>query len=177
MTKITIELPAEFSFRRSDVPMTVKPDTFPKNILAELLLHGIVQKVGDAAAGLKDDPAKAREKMESVLAQLLEGDWRTSASGVDPMDYHRAATLAKLLAAKDKADKAWFGKQGGFLTESVEAVLTILAKQTDATKAAIEKAATESNAKAQAEAEKRRKEKEAAKASAAKLADAIDLKL
>src|SRR5689334_7733961 len=44
-------------------------------------LHGIVQKIGDAAAGHGDDPEKAFEACMSVQEQLLSGEWNKKREG------------------------------------------------------------------------------------------------
>ena len=48
---VTISLPTEIAFRRAGVDVTVKVKDLPAEIVAQLVEHGIVQKVGDAAAG------------------------------------------------------------------------------------------------------------------------------
>ena len=71
--KIEIELFPEFGFARSGQSMTVDVSALPASILAELAMHGIVQKVGDAAAGKEGD--EARTAMQAVWDRLLTGEW------------------------------------------------------------------------------------------------------
>jgi hypothetical protein len=72
---INIEIRDEFAFQRSGVTMTVDMTALSADMIAELVYHGLTQKVGDAAAGLADDEKAAREKMHAVLDRLLDGEW------------------------------------------------------------------------------------------------------
>lgn len=42
------------------------------------MFHGIAQKIGDSYAGAKGDFTKARESAQSVIDQLLAGEWRAA---------------------------------------------------------------------------------------------------
>lgn len=109
MHKITIELPATFGFVRAKQNFTVATENLRPEIIAQLVMHGAEQKIGDAAAG--KDGAEAMTAMNAVYAALSNGDWgRTrgaSAGGVDR--FVREAMLAMLpaeIVAKLRAMKA-----------------------------------------------------------------------
>lgn len=109
MHKITIELPATFGFVRAKQSFTVDATKLDAAIVAQLVMHGAAQKIGDAAAGKDGDEAMAA--MNAVYAALANGDWgRTrgaSAGGIDR--FVREAMLAMLPAetvAKLKTMKA-----------------------------------------------------------------------
>lgn len=48
---------------------------FSHEIQRELLMHGLLQKVGDSYSGAKGDFAKAIESAQGVVDQLREGKW------------------------------------------------------------------------------------------------------
>ncbi len=90
MHTITITVPAEYSFKRAGAAMTIDTTTINADMWAELALHGLVQKIGDAAAGSKDDEADAKKKMNAVYARLQEGEWtgrRASSSNDEHGEY------------------------------------------------------------------------------------------
>lgn len=108
--KITINLPETFTINRSDVEVEVDMSTLPQGIVAQLVTHGLTQKVGDAAAGAlkttyeaktgnkwdeltteekaawKADNAEdvretARGDMTKVMEQLAAGEWGVTRGG------------------------------------------------------------------------------------------------
>ncbi len=104
--KLTIEMDNVVEFTRAGVTMEVDVSTLPKGIVANLITHGLTQKVGDAAAGAvgkaagddwdkmnaderkawKADNEKAIAKvaaddMNAVLKQLAEGNWGVQRTG------------------------------------------------------------------------------------------------
>jgi hypothetical protein len=87
--KIEIELFNEFGFARSGQSMTVDPSKLPASIVAELVMHGIVQKVGDAAAG--KDGTDAKDAMAAVWERLANGEWtgRKPGGASDPHGAYR----------------------------------------------------------------------------------------
>lgn len=86
---ITIELPAEISFTRAGQVFTVAAGNFNSNIVKELAIHGMVQKIGDAAAGKSD--AAALEAMQAVYTRLSNGEWtgRKAGGPADPYGAYR----------------------------------------------------------------------------------------
>lgn len=106
MFTTTLELHPEISFKRADVNFTVDVQSIPEDMLAELIYHGLTQKIGDAAAGVKDDADKAREKMGAVYAALQSGMWgreRSASAGPAWMGYALAIVRSKLGEANKKA--------------------------------------------------------------------------
>ena len=73
MFKIELELPESVSFVRSGHEMTFDLLGLSATILADLVEHGLTQKVGDAAAGKTGDEAKA--KMQMTYDALRAGNW------------------------------------------------------------------------------------------------------
>jgi hypothetical protein len=106
MFTITLGLHPEVSFKRADVNFTVDVESLPAEILADLIYHGLTQKIGDAAAGVKDDPDTAKEKMRAVYAALQNGVWgreRSASAGPAWMGYALAIVRSKLGEANKKA--------------------------------------------------------------------------
>lgn len=60
-------------------PLIVSLESLPEQIVTNLALHGLSQKIGDSYSGVGGDAAEARKLSEGVLARLLEGDWRAAA--------------------------------------------------------------------------------------------------
>lgn len=54
----------------------VNIDTLPSNIVRNLAMHGLSQKLGDSYASVKGDVAAAKAKFEAVLKQLMSGEWK-----------------------------------------------------------------------------------------------------
>jgi hypothetical protein len=104
MFTISLELHEEISFTRAGVNFTVDVTTLSKDMLGELIYHGLTQKIGDA--GVKDDAEKAREKMNGVYAALQNGVWgreRSATAGPVWMGYALAIVRSKLGEANKKA--------------------------------------------------------------------------
>ena len=53
----------------------VSLDSLPANIVRQLALHGLSQKLGDSYASVKGDVPLAKQKFEAVLSQLQSGEW------------------------------------------------------------------------------------------------------
>lgn len=69
---ITINLDT-FTFRRAGHVIEVNPANLNASIIAQLVMHGVTQKVGDAAAGKHG--ADAADAMQATLATLEAGNW------------------------------------------------------------------------------------------------------
>lgn len=73
----------------------------PQDIVARLAIHGLQQKIADAASGAETE-AEAKGAMDKAIAAILAGDWssRGAAAGVDEF-----TTIARQVvrgALKDK---------------------------------------------------------------------------
>jgi hypothetical protein len=101
--KIEIELPDWCEFVRAGQEMQLPVTHLPPAILAELVLHGIAQKVGDAAAGKDEEEGLA--KMGAVWDALCQGAWGT----------RRAAAPRATRAIGHRRDvlQAWWKKWTG----------------------------------------------------------------
>jgi len=180
MAKVTIEVPAEFSFRRGDAVMTVDPQKLVghPHILTRLGEYSLTRKVGVAAAGKYGEDAKAA--MQAAWDTLCAGDWgRTRESNVDPLQRHRLEAFAHLLKAADELPKepTIFGKKGAVQQDAHDWLAETLAKQDDATKAVVEGAAAERHVKALEEAKARAAEKERQAAEARENAKGLVIKI
>lgn len=76
-----IDIATSMDFRRAGIIITVDIGRLPDHILMELVLHGITQKVGDAAAGKSDTPEMAQAAMTAVLNRLYAGEWTGRSAG------------------------------------------------------------------------------------------------
>ncbi len=126
--KVTIELPDTHEVHRSGTQAVVDLATLPKQIVANLVLHGLTQKVGDAAAGAvsttfgegwadqaadvkaafktehADDIRKtAQGDMEAVVKQLTEGVWGVSraGTGMSPVEREMISIIRPQAKASD----------------------------------------------------------------------------
>lgn len=98
MDKIT--LPGAAGGAEIDVDM----GAFPAHIREALALHGLQQKVADAASAAKSKEwteTQAREACEAVIASLLAGTWAKRASG--PRARTEEAYVASKVLAKVKS--------------------------------------------------------------------------
>lgn len=84
--------------------VNVSWDDFPEHIRAALMLHGLQQKVADAASGAKAKEwteTQAREACEAVIASLKAGTWSSRVAGPrarNEDDYIAQKVRAKILA-------------------------------------------------------------------------------
>lgn len=103
--KITVEIPDSFGFVRQKTPFNVDGvSKLASHILGNLLVHGIVQKVGDAAAGT--EPGKeATEAMSKAWQQLVDGQWKHVGTGVDPIVPVTRTLTRTLIAARPEFKK------------------------------------------------------------------------
>ena len=77
------------TFTRAGIEMSVEIDGLSPEIIAQLIRHGLTQKIGDAAANAKSVAAEtgisvsdaAKGMMEKVRDSLLAGDWGVTREG------------------------------------------------------------------------------------------------
>jgi hypothetical protein len=104
MQKYTINLPDTVTFKRAGEERTFAIEGLPGDIIEELVIHGLTQKIGDAAAGKSGDEATAA--MQKVHDALREGNWgvkRSAGAGDGLTDIQRAiiAIADESIPAKD----------------------------------------------------------------------------
>lgn len=139
MAKITIELPETFGFTRAGHTFTCETAKFNADIIAQLVMHGATQKIGDAAAGKQG--ADALTAMQGVYESLSNGDWgrtRGGGAGEEPiMRYIREQVRLVLGEESKKAYKAlepdakadWLQAKFDGAPEEVQAALREAAEQ------------------------------------------------
>lgn len=74
------------TFKFNDgVDLKVNVNDFPPDIVLHLTQHGVGQKLGDsyAKSGV-DSPQAARDEVETLIAQLVAGNWRIPSDGAGP---------------------------------------------------------------------------------------------
>ncbi len=67
---------AQFKFLASGNVLTVSLDQLKPEIVTQAALHGLLQKIGDAAAGSQGE--EAEEACNSVLEQIVAGQWNAT---------------------------------------------------------------------------------------------------
>lgn len=152
-TKVTREdgLPPEtavIKFLASGNELRVSLSQLKPEIVTQAALHGIVQKFGDAAAGLQGE--EAEDAVNSVAEQVIEGYWNATrekgeqAPSVIAMAVYRfKEKLGKLNGETLEAIQARYaGKEGQKLRTEAQAhpkvgaiILEILQERLDARKA------------------------------------------
>lgn len=85
----------EFSFVGLE-PEEVKLSDFSEEVQLHFALHGMSQKLGDSYSSCKGDVAAAHKMFTDTKAQLLAGDWRSSAGEGESKP--RTTELAEALA-------------------------------------------------------------------------------
>lgn len=164
MPKFTFTIEGDsFAFMRSKVNFTVDLTKVNNDVARELFLHGIVQKVGDAAAGKEGVDASAA--MAKVADALYAGEWSSRGAGEPDWVSHARAIIREKIKAKN--DKQW--KTFKLIKEADRRAAYldgVFAKLDDDLKTKIEAAAN-----------KRLAEIEAAKARAKAIASDIDINL
>lgn len=80
-------------------------------IVARLAMHGLHQKVADAAAGATNE-AEASSAMQKAVDAVIAGDWtsRTAGAGVDELTRVRRSVVRGAVKAK------WGSKSGNWTT-------------------------------------------------------------
>lgn len=147
--KITIEIPESFVVTSRDVPCDVDLTKVPTHIWHELALHGLTQKIADAASGAKaladKDGLDVAEVTSALLGKacdgLYAGEWtrRGNGGGVDAFTVEarrlvRAALKQKLdkdryKALDDAALDKVFADNEAMFRPAVEAELARKAKE------------------------------------------------
>lgn len=173
MTKFTIELPATHVVTSRGKHVTVDVGGLKADIIARLVLHGLTQKIGDAAAGAKAAAGEGADEaaiadtghalMQKVAATLAAGEWgvERGGNGVSAEHAEMRTILRPLVKAKFSNWREMDEKA------RVAAIDAALGNLSDEQRAKVE-------AKAKAELKRKAKEAEAAKALAAELGD-LDL--
>lgn len=99
--------------------ITAGLDSLKPEVVRQAALHGLLQKIGDAAAGHGDDPEKAFEACMAVKERLDLGDWKKPAEkgeGARPTMVFEAIIRAFAKMGKEvtlDAVKANFGGEDG----------------------------------------------------------------
>ena len=89
--------------------VSVDWDKVPVALWADLLAHGLKQKVADAASGAKDK-TEAEAAMFKALDAIYTGEWTSRGSGEGLNDIKSVATLRLFKAAMDKDTVKRFNK-------------------------------------------------------------------
>lgn len=93
MANVTINLPEHVTFTRGGHEMSLSLDNIEPHIIAELVAHGLTQKVGDAAAGKSGDDAL--NAMQAVYDALQRGEWgRKRAAGTAGLTQEQLDVIA-----------------------------------------------------------------------------------
>lgn len=145
MAKFTINIDA-FGFTRAGQTFNVDPSRFNAEIIAQLVMHGATQKIGDAAAGKDgDDALKA---MDAVYESLSNGDWGRSRGGAgeEPIARFIRAEVRNLLSKESMAEYKKLAAE-----EKSDWLDAKFAAQDETNQAAIRAEAEKSMKKAQAE--------------------------
>lgn len=166
MTKHTIDLDGAFVIAKGpravdgvkpwEAKVTVDLAAIPASIVMDLALHGLKQKVADAASGAKTQ-AEAEGPMQKAVDAILAGEWSSRVTGTDG-----TRTLAVVRLYRAAMDKATLKRFNALAAE----------KQADLAAANVtdEASITSEVAKIEAEREQRRADAEARKAQVAELA-------
>lgn len=152
MAKFTIEVPETFTVTSREKSVTLNIGKLSAELVAQAFLHGLTQKVADAAAGAegatKEEKAtNGQALMQKVVTNLESGNWgRVAAPHTTPIETAIRAIVRKLVNAKNpKALKA---------AEDKNAYLdAVFAKQPEAVRAKITAQAEADVAKAAEKAE------------------------
>jgi len=74
---------ARFEFVNG-VSKVVRISDLPETIVGRLIVHGLLQKVGDSYSGISD-VGQAVEAADSVITALIAGNWSTRGEGLGGM--------------------------------------------------------------------------------------------
>lgn len=87
--------------------VTISPEVLSDEIRNRAMIHGIVQKVSDAAAmGKGATPGDKFAAMQAVAARLLEGDWsKRNGDGAGPVQGLIFRAFREFVETKAKAAK------------------------------------------------------------------------
>lgn len=110
MTKLNITVPAEVTIaKRNGATVRVDTASLHDDILADLFVYGLRQKVNDSASGEQSPEGAEAAMLACINEALYAGEWSLRGTGVtsDPMDVYRAQAVRKVLAnPSNKARKA-----------------------------------------------------------------------
>jgi len=132
MTKLTIEIVDTHEVtkgaRGEDWLARVAVDTskLSADIVAKLAIHGLHQKIADAASGAKTE-AEAQAAMEKALDALLEGNWTSRSAGEGVSELVRVQrsimrkALKEALGAKSEAWAKFTGLSDAEQNEKLDA--------------------------------------------------------
>lgn len=156
---ISINLPATYSVTSREVGVEVKVTDLSADIIAKLALHGLMQKVGDSAAGAMkdagfegrkfadlsdDEKAKVREHakaaMQSTVDALVKGDWSERRVGGESLsEVERKMLVLFGTFIRETAKEVWTAEfkplEGA---ERTEALLAFMRGQGDDFRTALE---------------------------------------
>lgn len=117
MTKFEIEIPATHEVSSRGKTVTVDLAKLDADMIAKLALHGLTQKVADAAAGAKKAAGEDADEemiaetgwqlMDAVAKRLEAGDWgaeRGGGSAADPLDKYRLQVMRDIMKTPKGAD-------------------------------------------------------------------------
>lgn len=141
MFDITISLPEAIDFTRAGQVFRAELAKMPVTIVQQLVMHGAIQKIGDAASGAKGDGVFAINAMTAAHEALLAGNWgRTRGAAGEPLvnRFIRDIIRAVLSDASKKEYKALDAeKRNEWLDAKFDALTT---EQADAVTRAAEAA-------------------------------------
>jgi hypothetical protein len=143
MAKYEFELPTEYevSVQKGAATAKVNVDKLSHEVIGKLVLHGLRQKIADAAAGAKkaseaDDETRtvaeiASDLMAKVVTNLETGNWGVERSGgvtADPLDKYRIEIMREVMRVNPKVKKAYDAIDSDDQTARREFLLKIAAK-------------------------------------------------
>lgn len=121
MKTFNVELPETFTVtaQKGEASVDFVTAKLTDEIVGKLILHGLKQKIADAAASAKkaseaDDETRsvveiAEDLMAKVVTNLERGEWGTERTGAtgDPLDPYRARVVRKALGTNPKLKKQY----------------------------------------------------------------------
>jgi len=90
------------NFLGTDDTLTVNVEALPEAVRKQAICHGLVQKLGDAAAG--ESGVAAYDAVMTVYERLVAGDWTKVREGVGPRPSIVAEAVCRVL---EKAGKVF----------------------------------------------------------------------
>lgn len=144
----TITLPKMVTFKRAGEDRTFDIEGLAGDIIEELVIHGLTQKIGDAAAGKSGDDATAA--MQKVHDALMRGDWGVKRSGGGGFDEVQRAMISFV---RPKMRGAIGGYKDMTAAERDAAIWSKIEEQSETAQASIRKHAEGLVATAKAERE------------------------
>lgn len=159
MTKFNIELPETFDIASRGKSVTADLTKFSPEIIANLALHGLRQKVADAAASATkaaegtdmDAASMGKIMMQKVVDALTAGEWtqRVAGDGASAETRMRRTVLGEMIRKTEAGKAAWKANE-----ENRDQFLDkVFDKQSEAKQAAIMELVAERIAEAQRKAD------------------------